>query len=103
MGVNQIFSPETKPGQIKVASGQVALDGTGETSVQTGLQQILDAVVTIKSTDESGLGGTVVFSWNVADATPGQLDIYPWMMSTADPTLAASSGTETVSWIAIGY
>ncbi len=100
---NQIFSPETKPGQIKVASGQIALDGSGETSVQTGLKKILDAVITIKSTDESGLGGSVVFSWNAAAATPGQLDIYPWAMSTADPTLAASSGTEPVSWIAIGY
>ncbi len=103
MGVNQIFSPESKPGQIKVASGQIALDGSGATSVQTGLKQILDAVITIKSTDESGLGGSVVFSWNVAAATPGQLDIYPWEQASADPTLSASDGVEVVSWLAIGY
>jgi hypothetical protein len=87
------------PAQTRVAYGTVALDGSGATVVTTGLNAISCAVATINTSVAPGdATSTLTCTWS-----GGTLSIWPWMpVSGTDPTLAASTGTETVSWVAFG-
>ena len=88
-------------GTPRVASGEIALDGTNPTTVATGLSTIVAGIAVLKGTAAPGVG-TSVLTVNFA-GTDGNLDIYAWKpTSNANPTLIASTGTETVEWIAFG-
>jgi hypothetical protein len=83
----------------QMASGVVALDGSGATTVSTGLKSITAVVLTLKGSSAPGLS-TSCLSWT---ASGGTLSIYPWEVTGAgDTTLVASNGTEDVAWIAYG-
>lgn len=84
---------------FKIARGETALDGSNPTPVVTGLTTIVAAVVALKGTSAPGVGTSVV----TYGTSGGTLNLYGWKpTSNADPTLIASTGTETVGWIAIG-
>jgi hypothetical protein len=90
-----------KPG-MQFAAGEVALDGSNPTTVATGLTALIGAVAVLKGTAAPG-DSTSVLTVNFA-GTDGNLDIYGWKNTGGtDPTLVASTGTETVEWIAWGY
>lgn len=96
VGSNPVTAPS---GSVKVVSGEVALDGSNPTPVATGLSTITAVVITQKKATAPGVG-TSVFTY---DTTAGTLNIYAWKpTSNSDPTLIASTGTETVSYVAFG-
>jgi hypothetical protein len=84
-----------------VARGEIPLDGTNPTTVATGLATIVAAVATIKSNSALGVG-TQALSVNFT-GLDGNLDIYGWKPTSAgNCTMVASTGTETIEWVAFG-
>ena len=85
----------------KVSRGEIALGGTNPTAVATGLSMVIAFTATLKGTAAPGVG-TSVLTANIAGAA-GNTNVYAWNpTSNADPTLIASTGTESFYWIAIG-
>jgi len=83
----------------RVAFGTVALDGSNPTSVAHGLGTATAAMAQVVGSTAPG-DGTSMCTCVVNGAN---IDIYEWRnTSGSDPTLVASTGTETVMWIAIG-
>jgi len=83
----------------EIITGAVALDGTNPTPVFTGLAN-LDAVsLTLGGSTAPGVG-TSTLTYEVLGST---VNIYAWKpTSSADATLIASTGTETVSYALVG-
>lgn len=83
----------------RMARGETALDGSNPTTVATGLTTIVMAVACLKGTVAPGVGTShVTYDWSGAN-----LSLYGWKpTATGDCTLIASTGTETVGWVAIG-
>ena len=94
------IAPERKASREFVFSGEVALDGSNPTVVVTPFKTILKAVVSLKSSSAPGVSTSVVSStWS-----GGTLSIYGWKpTSSADTTLVASDGTQTVAFVVTGY
>ena len=83
----------------KIARGETALDGSNPTPVATGLTTVIAFVATLKGTSAPGVG-TSVLTANISGATA---NVYAWKVtSNSDPTLVASTGTESFYWIAVG-
>lgn len=84
-----------------VARGETALDGGNPTPVATGLGTVIAFVATLKGTAAPGVG-TSTLTANIAGAA-GNVNVYAWKpTSNADPTLVASTGTESFYWVAVG-
>lgn len=82
-----------------VVRGEVALDGSNPTPVVTGLKSLSSVSLTLKGSAAPGVG-TSVLTYAVSGGT---INIYAWKVtSSADTTLIASTGTETVSYVATG-
>jgi hypothetical protein len=82
-----------------IARGEVALDGSNPTAVVTGLKTITAVGLALKGTAAPGVGTSVL----TYSQTNGTLNIYAWKVTASgNATLIASTGTETVSWVAIG-
>ena len=91
----------TSPSPLRVAGGTIALDGSNPTPITTGLSFITGANVSLAGTAAPGVG-TSVLTYNFA-TVGGTLNAYAWKVtSSVDDTLVASTGTETISWIAVG-
>ena len=90
---------------LKCSFGTITADGSNPTPViaaVTGLSVVLAGQVTLKSTAAPADDPSWV-SCDAPAASPGQLDIYFWKNTGGtDPTLVASTGTETFDWLAIG-
>lgn len=86
----------------KVArGGAAALDGSNPTPIATGLTTIVAAVVQLRGTAAPG-DNTSVLTTDFT-GSDGTLNVYAWKNTGGtDPTLAASTGTETFDWIAWG-
>lgn len=83
----------------KVARGETALDGTNPTPVAHGLTTCIAFVATLKGTAAPGVGTSVL----TANINGANVDVYAWKpTSNADPTLIASTGTESFYWVAVG-
>ncbi len=85
--------------KIARSAAPVALDGTNPTPVAHGLTTCLAAFVQLVGSvalgDNTSVLTTVINGANV--------DVYAWKNTGGtDPTLVASTGTETFTWIAIG-
>ena len=89
---------------LKLAQGEVTLDGSNPTSITTGLSTIVAAIASLKTAVAPGDDP----SWLSVDyggAVPaGRLDVHAWKNTGGtDPTLVASTNNAAViSWIAIG-
>ncbi len=82
-----------------VARGETALDGGNPTSVAHGLTTCIAFVATLKGTAAPGVGTSVL----TANINGANVDVYAWKpTSNANPTLIASTGTESFYWIAVG-
>lgn len=80
--------------------GTIALDGSNPTTVTfEDFTTLEGAILTLKGNSAPGVGTsllTYAISGNI-------LSIYAWKVtSNADPTLVASTGTETVSYLVWG-
>ncbi len=86
----------------KVArGGAAALDGSNPTPIATGLTTIVAAVVQLRGTAAPG-DNTSVLTTDFT-GSDGTLNVYAWKNTGGtDPTLVASTGTETFDWIAMG-
>ena len=85
----------------KLARGSTALGGSNPTTVVTGLATVVAFVCSLDGAVAPGDNTSVLTSHN--NATPGSVDVYAWKNTGGtDPTLVASTGTETFNWIAIG-
>jgi len=83
----------------KIARGETALDGSNPTPVSTGLTTVVAFVATLKGSAAPGVG-TSVLTAVISGATG---NVYAWKVtSNSDPTLIASTGTESFYWVAVG-
>ncbi len=86
-------------GGYKIARGETALDGGNPTPVATGLTTVVAFVATLKGTAAPGVSTSVL----TADISGAAGNVYAWKpTSSSNPTLIASTGTESFGWIAIG-
>jgi len=86
-------------GGYKIARGEAALDGGNPTPVATGLTTVVAFVATLKGTAAPGDSTSVL----TADISGATVSVYAWKnTSGSDPTLVASTGTESFYWIAVG-
>ncbi len=98
MSLYGAFAEATRRGEV-IERGEVALDGSNPTPVTTGLATITSVLLALKGTAAPGVGTTTL----TYDYTNGTLNIYAWKpTSSSNPTLVASTGTETVSWMVTG-
>jgi hypothetical protein len=86
--------------QTRMAWGTQALDGSNPTPVVTGLNSVASFQASLRGAVAPGLGTSVLTQ---GAPSGGTVDVYAWMPTSAtNPTLIASTGTETFEWIAIG-
>lgn len=76
-----------------IARGATALDGSNPTAVATGLTSVVAFVAAVRSTDVS-TGTAYVTHGAPSGAT---VNLYAWQKDGS-----ASTGTETVDWVAVG-
>jgi hypothetical protein len=80
---------------MKMARGEIALDGANPTPISTGLSTIASASATLKRT--TALSSGTAFVTVDFTGSDGTLNLYGWVLAGS-----ASSGTESVEWIAWG-
>lgn len=84
---------------FRIAYGTGTLDGSNPTSITHGLGTCLSFIAQLIGTSAPG-DNTSVLTANINGAA---VDVYAWKnTSGSDPTLVASTGTETFYWIAVG-
>ena len=89
-----------KSNNTQTVGGETALDGSNPTAVSTELSTITSVALTIANSSAPGVG-TSILTYAVSGGT---LSIYAWKVtSSSDTTLVASTGTETVSYVVVGY
>lgn len=92
-------APAAVAAGYKIARGETALDGSNPTPVTTGLTTCVAFVAMLKGSAAPGVGTSVLTSL----ISGGDANVYAWKpTSNADPTLIASTGTESFYWVAIG-
>ncbi|MCC7139780.1 MAG: hypothetical protein IT460_15260 [Planctomycetes bacterium] len=85
---------------VRFAGGEAALDGANPTPVDTGLTTVLGFVATLKGSVAPGDNTSVLTA--VID-TDGVVNVHAWKNTGGtDPTLVASTGTESFYWVAFG-
>ena len=85
--------------KIARSAAPVSLDGTNPTSFAHGLTTCLAVFVQLVGSGAPGVGTSVL----TAVINAANIDVYAWKVtSNADPTLIASTGTETFNWFAVG-
>lgn len=98
-----VVAPEVKSNRLKIAAGEVDLDGTNPTPVNLSSvfkTAIVAVLLTVKGT--TALGDNTIVAWY--NTTGTLLDIYGGKnTSSVDPTIANATGNETISYIAVGY
>lgn len=77
-----------------VARGVTALDGSNPTTIVTGLTSITGFAATLNRSTSLATGTAFVTYNNISG---GSVDVYAWVVAGT-----ASTGTENVSWVAIG-
>lgn len=83
----------------KIAGGATALDGSNPTAIATGLGTITSFVGMLQGSSAPGVGTSIL----TVTISSGTASVYAWKVTGAgDTTLIASTGTETVQWIAFG-
>lgn len=86
-------------GGYKLARGSTALDGSNATDVVTGLTTVVAFVASLQGSSAPG-DNTSVLTHTISGGT---VSVYAWKNTGGnDPTLVASTGTETFDWIAVG-
>jgi hypothetical protein len=95
-------NPSIQSTQNTHAAAEQALSGANPTRVITGLKSVTGFSATIKRNTAPG-DGTSVLTYDVNTQEPGTVLVYAWTNTGGtDPTLVASSGTETFGWVAAG-
>lgn len=83
----------------KIVAGEIALDGSNPTPIASGLTTVTSVALTLKGSSAPGDSTEVV----TYDVSGGTVNVYGWKNTGGtDPTLVASTGTETVGYVIIG-
>lgn len=86
----------------EVLTGTIQLDGSNPTTITTPFAQIDAVAVQLLGSSAPGLGTSVVTASFTASGD-STVDLYAWKPTGAtDPTLIASTGTESVSYTIVG-
>ncbi len=85
----------------RVLGDEVALDGSNPTVIDTGsLRAIVSVALSLRSSPAPGLNTSLV----TYDVVGSRVDVYAWKAtSVSNPTLIASTGTETIAYVIVGY
>jgi hypothetical protein len=97
-----VFAPEVRSNRLKVVAGEAALDASNPTPVSLAgiVGTIVAASVALKGSAAPG-DNTSVLTYDISGST---LNVYAWKNTTGtDPTLVASTGTETFSYVVVGF
>ena len=93
------INPNKKITEVYQVSGEADLDGSNPTAVVTGMDAITGVSLAIKGTSAPGVG-TSILTYGISGGT---LNVYAWKpTSSSDPTLIASTGTETFGYTVVG-
>jgi hypothetical protein len=97
--INALVSGVAGGYKIARSAAPVALDGSNPTSVAHGLTTCVAAFVQLVGSSAPG-DNTSILTCVINGAN---IDVYGWKNTGGtDPTLVASTGTETFNWFAIG-
>lgn len=100
-GLNNPVAGLTAGSKLARSATAAALDGSNPTPIATGLATIVAAGVQLRGTAAPG-DNTSVLTTDYT-GSDGTLNVYAWKNTGGtDPTLVASTGTETFDWWAIG-
>lgn len=92
------LAPEHRASRYKVLADEVALDGTNPTPIVTGFTKV-EAVALTLLYSSAPADSTSILTYAIVGGT---VNVYAWKAAAADPTLEASTGTETFSYIILG-
>lgn len=92
------FAPEHQSSNYRILGDEVALDGSNPTVIVTGFEKIEAVHLTLQGATTPG-DGTRVLTYAIDGGT---VNVYAWKSATDDPTLEASGGTDTFSYIIVG-
>lgn len=98
--VQTIFPHGGVANNARIISGETALDASNPTPITTPLKSIEGVSLTMRKATAPGLG-TSVLTYDVVTASDGTktVNVYAWMPTgAANPTLIASTGTETFAY-----
>jgi hypothetical protein len=77
----------------------MALDGSNPTPISTGLGSVASVSLALEGSSSPG-DGTSVLTYAISGGT---VNVYAWQNTGGtDPTLVASTGTQTFSFVIIG-
>lgn len=96
-----VLTPDNLSGNLKIIAGEATLDGSNPTPVNfAGKLSRIDGVhLTLKGNVAPALLTSVL----TYDIVGSRLDVYAWMpTSVTNPTLIASTGTQTFSYVVAG-
>jgi hypothetical protein len=100
-----IFSPNTKGADLKIASGQHTTVTASDTVV-TGLRKVLYSVASLESSPVLTVDRATAVVGNQSSApAAGSILVKTWMPTgTGDATpVAATTFSKLVNWMALGY
>lgn len=82
-----------------IVAGEAALDGANPTPINHGLSKVVAVFLQLKGNAAPG-DNTSVLTYNQNGLV---IDVYGWKNTSGnDPTLVASTGTETFSYMFVG-
>ena len=94
-----LLAPNARMTETKLVAGEVALDAANPTVLQTGLRAVASVTLTVKANATPGLN-TSILTYEVVG---GLVNVFAWKPTSAtNPTLIASTGTETISYVIVG-
>lgn len=97
--INALVSGVAGGYKIARSAAPVALDGSNPTTFAHGLTTCVAVILQLVGSSAPGDNTSVL----TAVINGADVDVYAWKNTGGtDPTLVASTGTETFNWIAIG-
>ncbi len=94
-----IINPDKKISGIYVTAGEATLDGSNPTPITTPFNTVTGVALALKGTSAPG-DNTSVLTYGISGGT---VNVYAWKnTSGTDPTLVASTGTETFGYVLVG-
>lgn len=95
-----VIAPEKRSSNEAAYVGETVLDGTNPTPITTPFSTVTGVKLTLEGSTAPGLN-TSTLTYAVSG---GVVSVYAWKPTGAgDPTLEASTGTETFSYQITGY
>lgn len=92
------LAPEHRASRYKILADEKALDGSNPTPIVTGFTKVEAVALTLVGATTPG-DGTSILTYAISGGT---VNVYAWKSAVADPTLEASTGTETFSYVILG-